>query len=76
MTTIADLRDAFSAAGILVETVPDFLSNGHDGVTTLRDPNLGYLHHTVATSLESVYYDPAGRAGPPTNPTVQGGAHD
>jgi hypothetical protein len=64
MATIATLRDAFKAVGIPVETTPDFLTNGHDGVTTLRDPTCGYLHHTVARVLESVYCHPTASGWP------------
>ena len=67
MPTIADYRDDCRADGLLVETVPDFLTNGHDGVKTLRDPSHGYLHHTVATVLQSVYWDRAKRPGWPAS---------
>jgi hypothetical protein len=65
LATIADLRGPFVRAGIPIETAPDFYTNGRDGVRTLRDPTCGYLHHTVATQLVSVYWDRTGTAGWP-----------
>lgn len=65
MPTIADLRDPFVRAGIPIETAPDFFTNGRDRVLTLRDPTCGYLHHTVATQLVSVYWDRTGTSGWP-----------
>lgn len=62
---IADLIAPFRKAGIPVEVVPDFMTNGRDGVRTLRNPTCGYIHHTVATSLVSVYWDRTGTTGWP-----------
>jgi hypothetical protein len=56
--SMADLRTACLDAGLPAETVPDFFTNGHDGVTLLQRPKLGYLHDTVATVLQSVYSFP------------------
>jgi len=73
MSTMVDLERACRAAGMPTETVPDFLTNGHDGVLLLTNPDHGYWHHTDARVLQSVYYDPQGRAGWPASewrPTV------
>ena len=67
MASMIDLLEAAQAARLPVEVVPDFLTNGHDGVLTLDRPRIGYLHHTVARTLESVYYDPLKRPGWPTS---------
>lgn len=64
MATIVDLLEAHQEAGLPTEVVPDFLTNGH-GLDVLPAPRLGYLHHTVARVLESVYYDRTARPGWP-----------
>jgi hypothetical protein len=65
MATMIDLLDAAHGIGLPVEVVPDFLTNGHNGIKTLS-PKCGYLHHTDSTTLTSVYCDPLRRPGWPT----------
>lgn len=56
MTTMVDLERACRAAGLPMDpTVPDFLTNGHNGVRVLAEPRVGYWHHTDSTVLQSVY---------------------
>jgi hypothetical protein len=69
---MVDLLDAARAAGLPIEVTPDFLTNGHNGIK-VQSPSCGYLHHTVATELGSVYKAPAGSTGWDTSewrPTV------
>jgi hypothetical protein len=72
MASMVDLLEAAQKAGFPVEVTPTFLTNGHNGITTLS-PRCGYLHHTDSTTLTSVYYDPGKHPGWPTEewrPTV------
>jgi hypothetical protein len=62
MATMLDLLDAARKKGLPLEVTPDVTSNGHNGIKT-QSPSCGYLHHTVSTTLGSVYKAPAGSTG-------------
>jgi hypothetical protein len=56
-----DLLRAAQADGLPLEVTPDFTSNGHG--TDLQSPRCGYLHHTDARAVVSVYAAPPGSRG-------------
>jgi hypothetical protein len=56
MASMVDLERACRTAGLPADPpVPDWLTNGHNGVPLLDKPRLGYWHHTVSKVLQSVY---------------------
>ncbi len=56
-----DLLRAAQADGLPLEVTPDFTTNGHG--TDLQSPRCGYLHHTDARAVVSVYAAPPGSPG-------------